>query len=92
MVREVVVKLWLPVGSQRTQVEVVGVSIEAVVLLKEGSVKVDLPSLLPVEDFPFQVMASQTLAQLLVLAVVVVLVVVLKLVVVIVLVVEGSGQ
>lgn len=88
----VVVKVWLLVGSQRTQAEVVDASIEAVVQLKEESVKVDLLSLLPVEDFPFQVMASQALAQLLVLAVVVVLVVVLKLVVVIVLVVERSGQ
>ena len=58
----VVVKVWSQVGSQRTQVVVVGVSIEAVVQLKEGFARVDQLSSLPVKAFPFQVMAFQALA------------------------------
>lgn len=53
------------VGSQTTQVAVVGVSIEAVALLKEGSARVVQLSLLPVKVFPFQVMAFQAQALLL---------------------------
>lgn len=71
------VKEWSLVGSQRTQVVVVGVSIEAVALLREGFVKGGLLSLQPVKASPFQVMASQAVTQLLLLVRTLVLVLVL---------------
>lgn len=77
VVEAAAVKEWSLVGSQRTQVVVVGVSIEAVALLREGFVKGGLLSLRPVKASPFQVMASQAVTQLLLLVRTLVLVLVL---------------
>lgn len=77
VVEAAAVKEWSLVGSQRTQVVGVGVSIEAVALLREGFVKGALLSLQPVKASPFQVMASQAVTQLLLLVRTLVLVLVL---------------
>lgn len=54
----VVVKEWSLVGSQKTQEEVEGVSIEEGVQPGEGSEEVVQLSSQPAKAFPFQVMAS----------------------------------